>query len=238
DRTLIRALGLKVGRVVIDPGHGGHDHGSSGPGGLMEKELVLDVSRRLGALIEQSLGSEVIYTRSDDSFMSLESRTALANEKNADLFLSIHANASAHPGVSGVETYYLNFSSTPDALDLASRENAGSRKTIHELGALIQKITLHDKAEESKEFANNVQTALENAELRSNPSAGNRGVKKAPFIVLIGANMPSILAEIGFLSNSREEIQLKRPEYRQRLAAALYLGVSRYAEALSNLQVA
>ena len=238
SRTLIRALGLKVGRVVIDPGHGGHDHGSTGPGGLMEKELVLDVAHRLGDLIEENLGSEVIYTRSDDTFVPLETRTELANEKGADLFLSIHANSSPYPSVSGVETYYLNFSSTREELDIASRENAGSQKNIHELSDIIEKITRHDKAEESREFAGKMQTSLYGLASRSNPTAKNRGVKKAPFVVLIGATMPSILAEIGFISNSREENLLKRPDYRQRLADALYRGLARYAETLSHFQVA
>ena len=238
NRTLIRALGLKVGRVVIDPGHGGHDKGSIGPGGLLEKELVLDVAQRLGKLIEERLGSEVIYTRDDDRFIPLESRTEMANENKADLFLSIHANSSPFPGVSGIETYYLNFSSTREAMDLASRENAGSQKSIHELSEIIEKITKHDKAEESREFAGKMQTALYSAAVRSNAAARNRGVKKAPFVVLIGATMPSILVEIGFVSNSREETLLKRPEHRQKLAEALYHGLSRYAETLSHFQVA
>ncbi len=228
NRTLIRALGLKVGRVVIDPGHGGHDKGSIGPGGLLEKELVLDVAQRLGKLIE----------RDDDRFIPLESRTEMANENKADLFLSIHANSSPFPGVSGIETYYLNFSSTREAMDLASRENAGSQKSIHELSEIIEKITKHDKAEESREFAGKMQTALYSAAVRSNAAARNRGVKKAPFVVLIGATMPSILVEIGFVSNSREETLLKRPEHRQKLAEALYNGLSRYAETLSHFQVA
>ena len=238
NRTLIRALGLKVGRVVIDPGHGGHDKGSIGPDGLLEKELVLDVAQRLGKLIEERLGSEVIYTRNDDTFIPLESRTEMANENKADLFLSIHANSSPFPGVSGIETYYLNFSSTREAMDLASRENAGSQKSIHELSEIIEKITKHDKAEESREFAGKMQTALYSAAVRSNAAARNRGVKKAPFVVLIGATMPSILVEIGFVSNSREETLLKRPEHRQKLAEALYNGLSRYAETLSHFQVA
>jgi N-acetylmuramoyl-L-alanine amidase len=238
DRTLIRALGLKIGRVVIDPGHGGHDQGSTGPGGLLEKDLVLDIAQRLGKLIEDRLGSEVIYTRDDDTFIPLESRTELANEKKADLFLSIHANSSPYPNVSGIETYYLNFASTRDALDIASRENAGSQKAVHDLGDIIEKITRHDKAEESRDFAGKMQTALYSVAVRSNPSARNRGVKKAPFVVLIGANMPSILVEIGFISNSREESLLKRSDHRQKLAEALYKGVARYAETLSHFQVA
>jgi N-acetylmuramoyl-L-alanine amidase len=238
NRTLTRALGLKVGRIVIDPGHGGHDHGSTGRNGLMEKELVLDVAQRVGALIEENLGSEVVYTRNDDTFIPLETRTELANEKGADLFLSIHANSSPFPSVSGVETFYLNFSSTRDEMDIASRENAGSEKTIHELGDLIQQITRHDKAEESREFARKMQTSLYGAAIKANPAVKDRGVKKAPFVVLIGATMPSILAEIGFVSNSKEEALLKRAEHRQRLAEALYRGLSKYAETLSHFQVA
>jgi N-acetylmuramoyl-L-alanine amidase len=204
----------------------------------MEKELVLEVAQRLGKLIEERLGSEVVYTREDDTFISLEKRTELANSTKADLFLSIHANSSPYPSVSGVETYHLNLTSARDALDLASRENAGAQKTIHELSEMIQKITQRDKVEESREFASKMQAALYGAAVRSNPAARNRGVKKAPFVVLIGATMPSILAEIGFLSNSREEALLKRSDHRQKLAEALYRGLSRYAETLSHFQVA
>ena len=237
--SLVRALGLKINRVVIDPGHGGHDNGTEGAKGLLEKDLVLDVSKRLGKLIEERLQAEVIYTRSDDTFIPLEGRTALANEKKADLFLSIHANSSpAAPKVSGVETYYLNFTESKDALDVASRENASSQKSVFELRDIIQKITLHDKAEESREFASRIQASLFAFSARSFPSERNRGVRKAPFVVLIGANMPSVLAEIGFLSNAREEALLKKPDYRQKLAEALFRGVQRYADSLSHFQVA
>jgi len=238
ENSLIRALGLKINRVVIDPGHGGHDQGTIGPKGLLEKDLVLDVSQRLGKLIEDGLGAEVVYTRSDDTFIPLEGRTELANERKADLFLSIHANSSPVPRVAGIETYYLNFTDSRDALDLASRENATSQKSVFELKDLIQKITLHDKAEESREFAGRIQTALYALSARNLPGEKNRGVRKAPFVVLIGANMPSVLAEIGFLSNPREEALLKKPEYRQKLAEALYRGLSRYADSLSHFQMA
>jgi N-acetylmuramoyl-L-alanine amidase len=238
DNSLIRALGLKINRVVIDPGHGGHDQGTMGSHGLLEKDLVLDVSLRLGKLIEQRMGAEVIYTRTDDTFVPLEGRTALANEKKADLFLSIHANSSPATRVAGIETYYLNFTDSKDALDVAARENASSQKSVFELRDLIQQITLHDKAEESHEFANRIQAALYAFSARSFPDEKNRGVRKAPFVVLIGANMPSVLAEIGFLSNPREEALLKKPDYRQKLAEALYRGVSRYAESLSHFQMA
>jgi len=238
QRSLTRALGLKINRVVIDPGHGGTDEGTVGHHGLMEKELVLDVAKRLGKLIEERMSSEVIYTRSDDTFVPLHARTEIANQKKADLFLSIHANSSPHPRVGGIEVYYLNFTRSTDALDLAARENASSEKSVYELRDLIQMITLHDKSEESREFASKVQGTLQTFETRHNAAAKNRGVKKAPFVVLIGASMPSILAEVGFLSNAREEQLLKRPDHRQKLAEALYQGVSRYAQSLSHFQVA
>jgi len=234
DTSLTRVLGLKISRVVIDPGHGGHDQGTEGVHGLLEKDLVLDVAKRVGKLIEDKMGAEVVYTRSDDTFIPLEGRTALANEKKADLFLSIHANSSPFPKISGVETYYLNFADTKDAMDVAARENANAHESISELRDIIQKITLHDKSEESKDFANRVQASLFALSAREIPGNRNRGVKKAPFVVLIGAQMPSILAEIGFLSNPREEALLKRSDYRQKLAEALYRGVQRYSDSLSH----
>jgi N-acetylmuramoyl-L-alanine amidase len=236
--SLTRALGLKIRRVVLDPGHGGHDDGTSGPTGLLEKDLVLDVALRLGKLIESRMGSEVIYTRSDDTFVPLEGRTALANDKKADLFLSIHANSSPYPRIGGVESYYLNFTNAKDALAVASRENAASDKSVFELRDLAQKITLQAKEEESKEFAARIQAALFPFAARYDPGIKNRGVKKAPFVVLIGAMMPSVLVEIGFLSDPHEESLLKRPDHRQRLAEALYRGVSRYAQSLSHFEVA
>ena len=238
ESSLVRALGLKLSRVVIDPGHGGHDQGTEGPHGLLEKELVLDVSLRLGTLIGERLGAEVIYTRSDDTYIPLEGRTALANEKKADLFLSVHANSSPIPRIAGIETFFLNISGPQDSMDVASRENATSQKSIFELTDLIQKIARYDKAEESKEFARHIQGELYTFSARNVPGSKNRGVKSAPFVVLIGANMPSILAEIGFLSNPKEEALLKKPDYRQKLAEALYRGVSRYADSLSHFQVA
>jgi N-acetylmuramoyl-L-alanine amidase len=236
--SLTRALGLKIRRVVLDPGHGGHDDGTSGPSGLLEKDLVLDVALRLGKLIESRLGSEVIYTRSDDTFIPLEQRTAIANDKKADLFLSIHANSSPYPRITGVESYYLSFTGAKDSLAVASRENAASDKSVFELHDLIQRITMQDKAEESKEFASSIQASLFPFAAHNNPGIKNRGIKKAPFIVLIGASMPSVLAEIGFISNAHEEALLKKPEQRQKLAEALYRGVARYAQSLSHFEVA
>lgn len=238
DRSLIRALGLKIGKIVIDPGHGGHDTGTIGPDGLLEKDLVVDVGRRLGKLLETRMGAEVAYTRKDDTFIPLETRTAIANQEQADLFVSIHANSSRDPNARGVETYYLNFTSSADALEVAARENAVSEKSIHELGDLVKKIALKEKIEESHEFASNVQEALHSGLATKNSGIRNRGVKKAPFIVLIGANMPSILAEISFVSNPSDERKLQTPEYRQRIAESLYRGIAKYVSGLSGVKLA
>jgi N-acetylmuramoyl-L-alanine amidase len=239
DRSLIRALGLKIGRIVVDAGHGGHDTGTIGPNGLREKDLVLDVALRLGKLLDSRMGAEVVYTRDDDTFVPLETRTAIANQQQADLFISIHANSSPDPSARGVETYYLNFTSSRDALDVAARENAVSEKSIHELQDLVKKIALKEKIEESREFAADVQQSLYTglAPTRSS-SLRDRGVKKAPFIVLIGANMPSILAEISFISNPGDEHKLETPEYRQKIAESLYRGVAKYVGGLSGVKVA
>jgi N-acetylmuramoyl-L-alanine amidase len=238
DRSLIRALGLKIGRIVIDPGHGGHDTGTIGPNGLEEKDLVLEVGRRLGKLLETGLGADVVYTREDDTFIPLETRTSIANQEQADLFVSIHANSSRDPDARGVETYYLNFTSNADALEVAARENAVSDKSIHELQDLVKKIALKEKIEESREFATDVQLSLHSGLAIKNPGNRDRGVKKAPFIVLIGANMPSILAEISFVSNPADARKLETAEYRQRIAESLYKGVSKYVSGLSGVKVA
>lgn len=238
DRSLIRALGLKIGRIVIDPGHGGHDTGTIGPNGLREKDLVLDVSKRLGKLLQTRLGADVVFTRQDDTFIPLETRTAIANQEQADLFVSVHANSSRDPDARGVETYYLNFTSNPDALEVAARENAVSDKSIHELQDLVKKIALKEKIEESREFASDVQRSLHTGLSVKSPGLRDRGVKKAPFIVLIGANMPSILAEISFVSNPADARKLETAEYRQRIAESLYRGISKYVGGLSGVKVA
>jgi len=238
DRSLIRALGLKIGKIVIDPGHGGHDTGTIGPNGLLEKDLVLDVSKRLAKLLESRLGAEVVFTRRDDTFIPLETRTSIANQEQADLFVSVHANSSHDPDARGVETYYLNFTSSPEALEVAARENAASDKSIHELQDLVKTIALKEKIEESREFASDVQQSLHTGLAAKSSGVRDRGVKKAPFVVLIGANMPSILAEISFLSNPGDEKRLKSPDYRQRIAESLYRGISRYVNGLGGVKVA
>ena len=234
--TLTRALGLKIARIVIDPGHGGHDTGTLGPDGAAEKDVVLDVALRLRKLVQQRMGSEVVMTRSDDTFIPLEERTAIANQRAADLFISIHANASHDPSARGIEVYYLNFTSDPNSLEVAARENATSQESVHQLQSLIKKIALSEKIQESADFAGQVDRGLEQATARNgNP---DRGLKKAPFVVLIGANMPSILAEISFLTNPRDERLLRQAQYRQQIAEGLYRGVARYVANLGTMQIA
>jgi N-acetylmuramoyl-L-alanine amidase len=237
-RTLTRALGLKISKIVIDPGHGGHDTGTIGPTGLEEKDVVLDVSNRLAKLLREDTGSDVILTRSTDVFIPLEERTAIANEKGSDLFISVHANASRDRQARGIETYYLNFTTDPGALAVAARENATSQESVHELRDLIKKIALTEKVEESQEFARDVQHAMLSQLDKDGDPQHNRGVRKAPFVVLIGANMPSILCEISFLSNPHDERLLRRASYRESIAEALEKGVERYMSTLGGIRVA
>jgi N-acetylmuramoyl-L-alanine amidase len=234
EATLMRALGLKIGRIVIDAGHGGHDSGTLGAGGIEEKDVVLDVALRLGKLLHDRLGAEIVYTRADDTFVPLETRTAIANKAQADLFISVHANSSQDDSARGVEVYYLNFTSDPEAMEVASRENAVSTQSVHQLSDLVKKIALKDKIDESRELAEDVDQSLYSGLTKGNEGLKNRGVKKAPFVVLIGANMPSILAEISFVTNPTDADELRRPEYRERVAESLYAGVARYAKAING----
>lgn len=238
QRTMMRALGLKINRIVVDAGHGGHDSGTLGPDGIQEKDVVLDVALRLGKLLKQRLGADVIYTRDDDTFIPLETRTAIANKAQADLFISVHANSSQDASARGVETYYLNFTTSADALEVAARENAVSDQSIHQLSDLVKKIALQDKINESREFASDVEQSLYSGLTNGNVGLKDRGVKKAPFVVLIGANMPSILAEISFLTNPDDAHQLRNGDYRQRIAESLYRGVSRYVGSLNGIRIA
>ncbi len=237
SRSLTRALGLKLERVVLDPGHGGKDVGTHGPSGVYEKDVVLDISQRLAALLQERMGAEVFLTRTDDTFIPLEERTQIANDHKADLFLSIHANSSPVKSVTGVETYYLNFTTSKTALDVAARENATAQSSVFDLKQVLEKIALKDKIDESREFAGSLQTALYTISKQTRP-AKDRGVKKAPFVVLIGAQMPSVLAEIGFLTNASDETLMKKPEHRQKIAEALYKGVAAYADSLSHAVIA
>jgi N-acetylmuramoyl-L-alanine amidase len=231
--SLTRELGLKINRIVIDPGHGGFDTGAKGPQGLLEKDLCLDVALRLGQLIEQNIpGAEVVYTRKDDSHVPLEERTAIANGADADLFISIHANSSDIREVRGVETYYLSLATTKEAKELAIRENALSQESLHDLPDLVKKITSNEKIAESKLLAAEIQGTLSQRLQLVSRHERNRGVKQAPFIVLTGANMPAVLSEISFVSNASDETLLLEGGQRQRIADGLYRGISAYLDGL------
>jgi N-acetylmuramoyl-L-alanine amidase len=229
--SLARQLGLGVSRIVLDPGHGGHDPGVNGSG-INESELVLDVSLRLKKLLEKSPGIEVVMTRETDVFIPLEQRTAIANREGADLFLSIHANASRNTKASGVETYFLNFAANPEAEAVAARENSTSGQTMHRLPDIVRAIALNNKIDESRDFASTVQKSMIKGLSGRNRGLQDRGVKQAPFVVLIGAGMPSVLAEISFVSNKQEGALLKTSAYRQQIAESLFDAVVKYQRSL------
>jgi N-acetylmuramoyl-L-alanine amidase len=222
-----------VSRIVIDPGHGGHDPGTTARG-LTEAALTLDIALRLEKLLQKELGVEVVLTRRSDVYVPLEERTAIANRHNADLFLSIHANSSRNTGAKGIETYFLSFASSPEAEAVAARENSASEREMHQLPDLVKAITLNNKLDESRDFANMVQDALVSNLKRTNKDVRSRGVKKAPFVVLIGAAMPSVLAEISFLTNKQELSLLKTSAYKDRIAQALNAAVLRYRRSLKS----
>jgi N-acetylmuramoyl-L-alanine amidase len=233
--SLARQLGLGVRRIVIDAGHGGHDPGTIGRSGLQEKDLVLDVALRLARLVREELGAEVVLTRSTDVFIPLEERTGIANTRGADLFLSIHANASRNVRARGIETYFLNFAQNSHAEEVAARENAISAATLKDLQNLVKAITLNSKIDESRDFAAAVQEHMV-AGVRQQHAVPDRGVHTAPFYVLIGANMPAVLAEIAFVTNPEDEKRLKTQRYRELLARSLLRGVRSYLEALNRTQ--
>ena len=231
--SIARQLGLSVSRIVIDPGHGGHDPGTIARG-LTEASLTLDVALRLEKLLQRELGVEVVLTRRSDVYIPLEERTAIANRQNADLFLSIHANSSRNVAAKGIETYYLSFASSPEAEALAARENSASEREMHQLPDIIKAISLNNKLDESRDLANMVQDALVGTLKKTNKDVRSRGVKKAPFVVLIGAAMPSVLAEISFITNKQELQLLKTTAYKDRIAQALYNAVLRYRRSLKG----
>jgi len=231
--SLSRQLGLRVSRVVIDPGHGGHDPGAKTKG-LTEADLVLDVALRLEQLLSKQDGFDVVLTRRVDTFVPLEERTAIANREGADLFLSIHANASTNSAARGVETYFLNLTANPDAEMVAARENAASSRSMNQLPDIVKAIALNNKIHESRDFASMIQNSLHSQLQKTDSSVRNLGVKQAPFMVLLGATMPSVLAEISFITNKQEAANLKTEKYRQRIAEALYAGVIRYQQSLKT----
>ena len=233
--SLSRQLGLGISRIVLDAGHGGHDPGARS-NGLEEAELVLDVTMRLKALLEKQPGIEVMLTRGTDIFVPLEERTAIANRTGADLFLSIHANASRNPRARGVETYFLNFASNPEAEAVAARENSASARSMHSLPDIVRAIALNNKIDESRDLADMVQKSMIRRLAARNKLVKDLGVKQAPFVVLIGAGMPSVLAEISFVTNKQESTLLKTPAYRQQIAESLLDGILRYQRSLKGVR--
>jgi N-acetylmuramoyl-L-alanine amidase len=229
--SIARQLGLGISRIVIDAGHGGHDPGAKA-NGLSEADLTLDVALRLKKLLEKQPGIEVVMTRETDVFVPLEERTAIANREAADLFLSIHVNASRNTSARGVETYFLNFATNPEAEAVAARENSASGRTMHSLPSIVRAIALNNKIDESRDFAATVQKSMVSTLSQKNKSLRDLGVKQAPFVVLIGAGMPSVLAEMSFVTNKQEGQLLKTGAYRQSIAQALHDAVLRYQRSL------
>jgi len=232
--TMARQLGLGIHRIVIDPGHGGKDPGCISAGGLLEKEVVLDVAERLKNLLSEKHDLEVVMTRESDIFIPVENRPVIANQKKADLFLSIHANSHPKKNHSGIETFFLNFSRDPSVNAIAARENATSTKNLGEMKEIITKIAQNSKIAESKNLAEKIQTQLVDHLSGTFKGIRNLGVKGGPFWVLIGGEMPSVLVEISHLSNLTEERRLQSSEYRQNIARGIYQGILKYIQSLGK----
>ncbi len=233
--SIARQLGLGVSRIVIDPGHGGYDPGAMGKG-VTEAELVLDIALRLEKLLLQKLtGVEVVLTRRTDDFVPLPERTAIANREGADLFLSIHANASENGQARGIETYFLNFANNLSAAAVAARENAASGQAMGALPDFVKAIALNNKLDESRDLAAFVQRSMIERLRSANKGVKDLGVKQAPFVVLIGAAMPSVLAEVSFVTNAQDARLLRSSAYRQRIAEALFNAVRKYQTSLKSV---
>jgi N-acetylmuramoyl-L-alanine amidase len=234
--SMARQLGLGVSRIVIDPGHGGQDPGAKARG-TTEANVVLDIALRLEKLLEEDEEAvEVILTRRADTYVTLEERTAIANREAADLFLSIHANASNIASAAGVETYFLNFATNMSAASVAARENAASGHSMGALPDLVKSIALSSKLDESRDLATFIQRELVTGLKGGNKDLKDLGVKQAPFVVLIGAAMPSALAEISFMTNTQEARLLQSGAYRQRIAEALFSGIRKYQGSLKTVE--
>jgi N-acetylmuramoyl-L-alanine amidase len=231
--SLVRQLGLGIRRIVIDPGHGGKDPGTSSPRGLKEKDIVLKVARKVAGKLKASLGCEVVLTRDSDIFIPLEERTAIANSKEGDLFLSIHVNAAPQSTVHGIETYVLDLASNKDAMRLAALENATSARQLSDLQSILVDLLNNSKLHESVKLAEQVQEEMVSGLGRKYSHINDLGVKKAPFIVLIGAQMPAILTEIAFLSNPVEEKRLKSDQYLNQVADHISSGISQYVDSMN-----
>jgi N-acetylmuramoyl-L-alanine amidase len=221
-------------RIVVDAGHGGWDLGTVGRRGLLEKDLVLEIAQRLGKLLETRLGSEVIYTRPDDNYITLDDRANIANTAQADLFVSVHANYSDLPSARGVETYYTNFFSAPGAKIVNTQATTATKTTTPTLSPS----DLHERIEQSRRLATSVQRSLYGTLSVQNPGLRDRGIKEAGFVVLTESAMPGILAEVSFVSSPTDEQKLRSDGYREQIAEALYKGIARYAASSRGVKVA
>ncbi len=231
--SLAQQLGLGIKRLVLDPGHGGKDPGALGLYGLREKDIVLTVAKKVARKVATKMGIEVVLTRKTDSFIPLEERTAIANTKGGDLFISIHANAAPSPKIEGIETYYLDLASSEEERTLAALENASSSHQISDLQNILSNLMQNSKKDESTRLAGIMQDQLVSGLCSTYPGITNHGVKKAPFIVLIGAQMPSILTEIAFISNPHEAKRLQDDRYLEALADRITEGVISYSSSLT-----
>jgi N-acetylmuramoyl-L-alanine amidase len=220
-------------KVVLDPGHGGKDPGASGPGGIAEKEIVLSIAKKLAVKLKTEMGTEVVLTRKDDRFVPLEDRTLLANSEDADLFISLHVNASPNADARGIETYYLDNTTDEAAIRLAARENATSRKNISDLQFILSDMMQNMKLEDSITLAHRLQTALVSGMSKFMGDVKDLGVKKALFHVLVGARMPSVLVEMFFITNKNESRAMADANYQDAMVDALFEGIQKYAQ--SNL---
>jgi N-acetylmuramoyl-L-alanine amidase len=223
-------------RIVVDAGHGGWDLGTVGRRGLLEKDLVLEIAQRLGKLLESRLGMDVIYTRQDDNYIPLDERATIANQSQADLFVSVHANYSDLPSARGVETYYTNFFSAPGSKDVDTHARPGGAKPS--VTASLSPADLHERIEQSRRLAASVQRSLYGTLSVQNPGLRDRGIKEAGFVVLTGSSMPGILAEVSFVSSPTDEQKLRSDGYREQIAEALYKGIARYAASSKGVKVA
>ena len=229
--ALAKQLALGVKKIVIDPGHGGRDYGAPGYlKGIHEKKIVLQIAKKLAKKIRSRLHCEVIMTRQNDKFLTLEERTAIANTKNADLFISIHTNAARNRRAYGIETYFLNLATDDAAILVAARENATSAKNISDLETILSDLMQNAKINESSRLATYVQKALYKGMKKKYSKIKSKGVKQAPFYVLLGAQMPAILVETSFISNPRECRRLSNAKYQENLCNSIVDGIKRYIQ--------
>lgn len=231
-RQLVEQLGLTVRTVMVDAGHGGHDSGARGVSGLWEKNVNLQVAKLLGKQLEK-MGFEVLYTRTTDKYVPLEVRTAMANAQKADLFVSVHCNAHGDPKSSGMETYSLNLASTPDEVRVAARENSVDPRHISDMQKILDELMHASKLSESRDFAKSAHAATL-SQARKSLDLRDRGVHEAPFYVLLGAKMPAILVEIGYITNPAEGAKLKDARYLEGLARGIAEGVKAYKQRIER----